>query len=228
LAQNWFTDNTPGALEYYTGDPNAPGYREDHAGEKLYHDHLAFRDRDTTLKVKRALEENGIQVRGFGDRGGHAENSYHYTDQAIDIPGAQWGGSGPIGEREYAGSKRVREIVRSVLGGKGGGGGGGGVYAPPEVSPLDPGLPSDADTMAELRRLLPPSLMGIVDRTLGGGSTEATGPGEMILPSPADRGALNGAQVKPPDPVTAANAKKYADLFSANAAQGAQLMGITI
>jgi hypothetical protein len=110
------TQNTPGVLEYLSGDPNNPGYRADHGG-KNYHDHLAFKDKATTLKVKQALEDAGIQVKGFGDRDGHAENSYHYSDQAIDIPGAQWGGSGPIGEKEFAGSKRVREIARSVLGG---------------------------------------------------------------------------------------------------------------
>lgn len=120
--KNWLTRNVPGLLEYLDGDPSAPGYRADHGGAN-YHSHLAFGSREQTLQAKQALEKHGIRVTGFGDRSGHAENSYHYKDQALDIPGAQWG-KGTDAE-VFAGSKRVREILLNTFGGKSGGGGGG-------------------------------------------------------------------------------------------------------
>jgi hypothetical protein len=109
---NWVTQNIPGVIEYLDGDPNAPGYRADHGGSN-YHSHYAFKDRETTLKAKALLEKHGVKVTGFGDRSGHAENSYHYSDQAFDVPGAQWGKA--TDAEVFAGSSKVRKLLLDGL-----------------------------------------------------------------------------------------------------------------
>jgi hypothetical protein len=137
------TENTPGMMEYLSGNPNAPGYRQDHGGGN-YHDHLAFQDTATALKVKQALEAAGIRTTGWGDQSGHAANSYHKYKEAIDVPGKQWG-KGTDAE-VFAGSQKVRQITRSVLGATEGkpsaapaiANTDGTVEAPPGVTPAPP------------------------------------------------------------------------------------------
>ena len=51
------------------------------------------------------LREHGIKIGSVND-GKHSEHSYHYSDQAFDVPGTNW----EVGA-EAAGSKRVREIL---------------------------------------------------------------------------------------------------------------------
>jgi len=109
--------------EYITGDPNTPFGRFDRAGHGLqsnYHDHIAFRDRNTAIRAYKFFQSKGIQVtefKGFDPVGGHASGSYHYSGLAFDVPGAQWGGSGAIGARDYAGSAKVRRTLKEFLGG---------------------------------------------------------------------------------------------------------------
>jgi hypothetical protein len=109
--------------EYITGDPNTPFGRYDRGGHGLpsnYHDHIAFRDRNTAVNAYKFFKSKGIQVtefKGFDPVGGHASGSYHYSGLAFDIPGAQWGGSGAIGARDYAGSAKVRKTLKEFLGG---------------------------------------------------------------------------------------------------------------
>jgi hypothetical protein len=110
-------------VEYITGDPNTPFGRFDKAGHGTtdnYHDHIAFRNRDTAIKAFNFFKSKGVQVtefKGYGPVGGHAAGSYHYSGLAFDVPGAQWGGSGAIGSREYSGSAKVRQILKQFLGG---------------------------------------------------------------------------------------------------------------
>lgn len=109
--------------EYITGDPNTPFGRFDRGGHGLpsnYHDHIAFRDRNTAVRAYKFFQSKGIQVtefKGFNPVGGHASGSYHYSGLAFDVPGAQWGGSGAIGSRDYAGSAKVRKTLKEFLGG---------------------------------------------------------------------------------------------------------------
>ena len=109
--------------EYITGDPNTPFGRFDRGGHGLpsnYHDHIAFRDRNTAVRAYKFFQSKGIQVtefKGFNPVGGHASGSYHYSGLAFDVPGAQWGGSGAIGARDYAGSAKVRKTLKEFLGG---------------------------------------------------------------------------------------------------------------
>jgi len=109
--------------EYITGDPNTPFGRFDRAGHGTtgnYHDHLAFKDRNTAVRAYNFFKSKGIQAtefKGFDSVGGHANGSLHYSGLAFDVPGAQWGGSGAIGSRDYAGSAKVRTALKEFLGG---------------------------------------------------------------------------------------------------------------
>ena len=121
-----------GMTQYITGDPSHPNYKPDHGTIANYHDHLAFASRKAAIEAYDRLTKSGIQVtefQGFGRgvTGPHSgPGSAHHKGLAMDIPGAQWGGSGAIGAREFAGSARVRATL----------GMGGGVGATPgKVTP---------------------------------------------------------------------------------------------
>jgi hypothetical protein len=102
--------------QYITGDPNSPNYRSDHAGGN-YHDHLSFATREEAKSAYQALRAAGIIVTelkgmGAGVTGAHSgPGSAHHSGLAFDVPGYQWGGTGAIGSREYAGSAKVRSII---------------------------------------------------------------------------------------------------------------------
>lgn len=98
-------------LEYLTGDKSSSGYRQDHGGGN-YHDHIAFGSQAERDSAAQMLRNNGIQIGSMND-GRHAPGSYHYSNQAFDVPGAQV----PVGQ-EPALSQRVRAILG--IGGSGG------------------------------------------------------------------------------------------------------------
>ena len=110
-------------VEYITGDPNTSFGRYDpkgHGTTSNYHDHIGFRDRKTAERAFNFFKSKGIQVtefQGYNPVGGHSSGSLHYSGLAFDIPGAQWGGSGAIGSREYQGSAKVRRTLKEFLGG---------------------------------------------------------------------------------------------------------------
>ena len=96
-------------IEYITGDRNHPNFElKGHGMPANYHDHIAFSTVEEKESAKRTLISSGIKIGSEyrpGDRG------YHGSNLAIDIPGYQWGGSGSIGNKEFEGSKRVRNIL---------------------------------------------------------------------------------------------------------------------
>jgi murein DD-endopeptidase MepM/ murein hydrolase activator NlpD len=113
-------------VEYLTGDPNSPNIagkaydRGGHGTPGNYHDHVAFDDRQTAIDAYKFFKSKNVKVtefKGFDPVGGHAPNSYHYSGLAFDIPGFQWGGSGPVGEKDYAGSRKVRTLLNEFFGG---------------------------------------------------------------------------------------------------------------
>jgi len=115
---------TPGSfnvIEYITGDPRHANYKYDHGTVKNYHDHIAFATKEDKERAKAALRAAGIEI-GSEDRPDDTR-SYHSTGLAIDIPGAQWGGSGAIGSTEYDGSAKVRSVLGLFKGGPTGKGG---------------------------------------------------------------------------------------------------------
>jgi hypothetical protein len=110
-----FTNYT---AQYLTGDPSSPAYDESHGTSSNYHDHIAFRDRDMAIRAYQYLESKGLDVtefQGFDAVGGHSEGSYHYSGLAFDVPGYQWGATGPIDERHYNGSRIVRRYLNEFF-----------------------------------------------------------------------------------------------------------------
>ena len=73
-----------GIVEYITGDRSHSGYRTDHGGGN-YHDHIAFDSKETRDAAVSWLQSRGWVIGSMND-GKHANTSYHYTDQAFDIP----------------------------------------------------------------------------------------------------------------------------------------------
>ena len=71
-------------IEYLTGDRKHKRYRADHAAGN-YHDHIAFDNQATRDAAIRWLQGKGWTV-GSINTGRHAEGSYHYSNQAFDIP----------------------------------------------------------------------------------------------------------------------------------------------
>lgn len=96
-------------VEYITGDRNHSNY--DYAGHgtmKNYHDHIAFSSVQEKERAKRALRAEGIVI---GSEFRKGDPGWHGADRAIDIPGDQWGGSGAIGQTEFNGSAKVRQVL---------------------------------------------------------------------------------------------------------------------
>jgi muramidase (phage lysozyme) len=107
-----YAPSTPGkfnTIEYITGERGHPNFElAGHGLPSNYHDHIAFKSIADKETAKRSLISSGIRIGSEyrpGDRG------YHGVNLAIDIPGYQWGGSGAIGEREFKGSRKVRQVL---------------------------------------------------------------------------------------------------------------------
>lgn len=94
-------------IEYLTGDDSHPGYDPSHGGSN-YHEHLAFGSKQERDLARQVLEKEGIVIGSMND-GKHAANSYHYSDQAFDVPAHQV----PVGQ-EKALSSRVRNILQQA------------------------------------------------------------------------------------------------------------------
>lgn len=91
-------------IEYLTGDRDHGGFRPDHGGSN-YHEHVAYA---TTAQRNAAIKraQNHGFVIGSIDTGKHAPTSYHYSNQAFDVPGSQFA----VG-KEAEGSRRFRQIM---------------------------------------------------------------------------------------------------------------------
>lgn len=71
-------------IEYLTGDRISSKYRADHAAGN-YHDHIAFDSQASRDAAIRWLQGRGWTI-GSINTGRHAFGSYHYSNQAFDIP----------------------------------------------------------------------------------------------------------------------------------------------
>ena len=106
-----------GITQYISGDPSRADYQPDHGTIQNYHDHIAFATRELAIAAYKKLTAADIKVtefQGFGQgvTGPHSgPGSLHHKGLAMDVPGYQHGGSGPIGPKEYAGSARVRAVL---------------------------------------------------------------------------------------------------------------------
>lgn len=102
-------------VQYVTGDATYRGDgkqfyydKEGHGLPSNYHDHIAFRTLEEKERAKKKLRAAGIEI---GSEYREGDPGYHGKNLAIDVPGSQWGGSGKIGNVEYKGSARVREVL---------------------------------------------------------------------------------------------------------------------
>jgi len=93
-------------IEYLTGDRSHSRYDPSHGGSN-YHEHLAFGSKAERDGAMQLLKSKGIQI-GSVNGGNHAEKSFHYSDQAFDVPAAQV----PVGQEQEL-SLKVREILKS-------------------------------------------------------------------------------------------------------------------
>lgn len=105
-------------VELLTGDKSSQFYRADHGGSN-YHVHVAFENQEQKELAKALLQSKGIQI-GSENDGKHAPGSYHYSDQAFDVPMSQV----PVGQ-EDAFSQKILGILGKEFGGLLGGSGGG-------------------------------------------------------------------------------------------------------
>jgi len=131
--------------EYLTGDRGHPNFEYNgHGRQSNYHDHIAFRTVQDKERAKAALRGAGIQI---GSEFRPGDDGWHGKDLAIDIPGAQWGGSGAIGQREFNGSAKVRQVlINAGFGGAGLGHGTNAISRVPGVS-MDLGYSSGPQNM---------------------------------------------------------------------------------
>ena len=106
-------------VEVLTGDKSSQFYRADHGGQN-YHVHVAFETQEQKELAKALLQSKGIQI-GSENDGKHAPGSYHYSNQAFDVPMSQV----PVGQ-EDALSQKILGILGKQFGGLLGGTGGGG------------------------------------------------------------------------------------------------------
>lgn len=110
--RNGYKPSTSGnynIVQYITGDPDHPNFDYDgHGTTSNYHEHIAFKTIEDKEAAKSALREAGIQI---GSEYRPGDPGFHGANLAIDVPGGQWGGSGAIGPKEYAGSRKVRQIL---------------------------------------------------------------------------------------------------------------------
>jgi len=95
-------------IEYLTGDRSHGGFRTDHGGSN-YHEHIAFATKAQRDAAVELLESNGIKAGSLND-GEHAPDSYHYSDQALDIPMPHHLPWTPEAEREWS------QSIRTLLG----------------------------------------------------------------------------------------------------------------
>jgi hypothetical protein len=71
-------------VEYITGDRTHKRYAADHGGRN-YHDHVAFDSQATRDSAMKWLRSRGWTI-GSINTGKHANGSFHYSNQAFDIP----------------------------------------------------------------------------------------------------------------------------------------------
>ncbi len=145
-------------VEYITGDRSHPNFEYNgHGRESNYHEHIAFKTLQDKERAIAALRAAGIQV---GSEYRPGDPGWHGANLAIDVPGAQWGGSGAIGQREYNGSARVRQVLSNAgFGGAGLGHGSSAVSRSPGVMPDIGYSTGPQNTIIIIEEEAPPPMM---------------------------------------------------------------------
>ena len=146
-------------VEYITGDRRHPNFEYNgHGRESNYHEHVAFKTLQDKERAKAALRAAGIQI---GSEYRPGDPGWHGANLAIDVPGAQWGGSGAIGQREYNGSARVRQVLSNAgFGGAGLGHGSSAISRSPGAMPDIGYSTGPQNTILIIEEEAPPMMMG--------------------------------------------------------------------
>ena len=112
-------------VQYFHGEKGRAGYRDDHKD----HDHFSFTSREAAVTAFKALQSAGYkpyEFEGYGRVGKHSPTGGHYgpvggpktskedDGTAFDIPYSTYG-SGAIGPKDYAKSRRAHQIVLQAL-----------------------------------------------------------------------------------------------------------------
>ena len=128
-------------IQYITGDRTHKRYAADHAG-KNYHDHVAFDSQATRDAAMKWLRSKGWVV-GSINTGRHAEGSYHYPNQAFDIPFYSGNNTKKGVTDDAKGETKLSSMLRAdlIAGGFGGPQLGGSSIAPPPSAQVSPPKP---------------------------------------------------------------------------------------
>ena len=123
------------AIEYVTGDRTHSNYAADHGGSN-YHDHIAYKDKATRDAAMAHLRKLGWEI-GSQNDGRHVAGSYHYSDQAFDIPMYRPSGGGVQHgfSDDRAGEEAMSRKLRADLAAGGFAVGGNGRTSPTAPSP---------------------------------------------------------------------------------------------
>jgi len=107
-------------VEYITGDRTHKRYAADHGGRN-YHDHVAFDSQATRDSAMKWLRSRGWTI-GSINTGKHANGSFHYSNQAFDIPFYSGNNTKKGVTDDVKGETKLSSMLRSdlIAGGFGG------------------------------------------------------------------------------------------------------------
>jgi hypothetical protein len=125
-------------VEYITGDRTHKRYAADHGGRN-YHDHVAFDSQATRDSAMKWLRSRGWTI-GSINTGKHANGSFHYSNQAFDIPFYSGNNTKKGVTDDVKGETKLSSMVRAdlIAGGFGGPQLGGSSIAPAPSAQISP------------------------------------------------------------------------------------------
>lgn len=128
-------------VEYITGDRTHKRYAADHGGRN-YHDHVAFDSQATRDSAMKWLRSRGWTI-GSINTGKHANGSFHYSNQAFDIPFYSGNNTKKGVTDDAKGETKLSSMLRAdlIAGGFSGPQLGGSSIAPPPSAQVTPPKP---------------------------------------------------------------------------------------
>lgn len=128
-------------VEYITGDRTHKRYAADHGGRN-YHDHVAFDSQATRDSAMKWLRSRGWTI-GSINTGKHANGSFHYSNQAFDIPFYSGNNTKKGVTDDVKGETKLSSMLRAdlIAGGFSGPQLGGSLITPPPSAQVSPPKP---------------------------------------------------------------------------------------
>ena len=141
-------------IQYITGDRTHKRYAADHGGRN-YHDHVAFDSQATRDSAMKWLRSRGWTI-GSINTGKHANGSFHYSNQAFDIPFYSGNNTKKGVTDDAKGETKLSSMLRAdlIAGGFGGPQLGGSSIAPAPSAQVSPPKPAgqNVPSVAQNRR----------------------------------------------------------------------------